>query len=348
MRTASPGAVRAALRELSEKVSTTPGVSAASFSLGAAPLQNEDDLFFWLDGQPKPASHSEMKMALISQVEPGYLAALGIPLKRGRFFTAQDDERSLPVAVIDEAFAHTYFSGDDPIGKRVYTEGNEPAQIVGVVGHVKQWSLDADETELQAQLYFPFRAISDDNLPIGVGVVVRSDGSAGNISSGLVNSLRRVSESQNNQNVISGAQTMNEVIGDSLSQQRFSLSLLGAFAGVALLLASLGIYGVISYLVGQRTQELGLRLALGAQRRDVLQLILSHGMKLTLAGVALGLVAALGLTRLIAKMLYGVSATDPITYVVITLLLVTIALLACLAPAWRATQVDPLTALRDE
>jgi putative ABC transport system permease protein len=141
---------------------------------------------------------------------------------------------------------------------------------------------------------------------------------------------------------------MKQVIADSLAQQRFSMILLGAFAAVALLLASLGIYGVISYLVGERVHELGIRIALGAQRRDVLRLVLSHGMKMALGGVVLGLAVALGLTRLISKMLYGVSATDPTTFAAITLLLMTVALLACFVPAWRATQVDPLVALRDE
>jgi predicted permease len=349
MRSASADATRAALRDLHEKISATPGVSAASFTSGAAPLQGEDDLFFWVEGQPKPASQSEMNMSLVYTVEPSYLAAMGIPLKHGRFFTAQDDERSLPVAVIDEAFARTYFGATDPIGKRIYTGDDRAAQIVGVVGHVKQWSLNADDTDgLQAQLYFPFRALGGDNLPTGVGVVVRSEGSSGDFAPGVFNSIRRVVASQNNQNVISGAQTMNEVIAGTLAQQRFSMSLLGAFAAVALLLASLGIYGVISYLVGQRTQELGIRIALGAQRKDVLRLVLNHGMKMALGGVALGLLVALGLTRLMSKMLFGVSATDPVTFVVITVLLVTVALLACLLPAWRATKVDPLTALRSE
>jgi putative ABC transport system permease protein len=141
---------------------------------------------------------------------------------------------------------------------------------------------------------------------------------------------------------------MNEVIADSLAQQRFSMILLDAFAVVALLLASLGLYGVISYLVGQRTHELGIRLALGAQRKDVLRLVLGHGMKMALGGVALGLLAAVGLTRLLSKMLYGVSSTDPATFAVIALLLVMVALLACLVPARRATKVDPLVALRYE
>jgi len=346
MANASPEAVRAALRDLSDKLNTAPSVASASLTTGASPLQSEDDLFFWLDGQPKPASSSEMNMALVYGVEPGYLPAMGIQLKRGRFFTAQDDERSLPVAVIDEAFAHKYFGANDPIGKRIYTGADQPWQIVGVVRHVKQWSLNSDETDgLQAQLYLPLRALPDNNLPTSAGVVVRSTGGTG---PELLNGIRRVVANQSKQNVISNPQTMNQVIADSLAQQRFSMILLGAFAAVALLLASLGIYGVISYLVGQRTHELGIRLALGAQRRDVLRLVLRHGMKMALGGVALGLVVALGLTRLISKMLFGVSATDPATFVAITLLLVLVALLACFVPAWRATQVDPLVALRNE
>lgn len=354
LRSGSPEALRAVLRDLSDKIKSTPGVKAASFSSGAVPLQGEDDLFFWVDGRPKPASQSEMNMALIYQVEPDYLNAMSIPLKHGRFFNAQDDERSQPVAVIDETFARQYFAGEDPIGKRLRMDGNDnPSQIVGVVGHVKQWSIDADEEQsLQAQLYLPFRALGDNSLPArGVGVIVRSQGSGGDGGSGspaLMSSIRHVVAGQSSQNVISGAQTMNEVISDSLGTRRFSMILLGSFATVALLLASLGIYGVISYLVGQRTHELGIRIALGAQQLDVLRLVLNHGMKMALGGVALGLVVALALTRLLTTMLYGVSATDPATFAAITVLLIAVALVACFVPAWRATRVDPLVALRDE
>jgi predicted permease len=344
LRTASPEMVRANLRELSDKLNSMPGVRAASFSTGAAPLQSEDDLFFWLDGRPKPASTSEMNMALVYRVEPGYLTAMRIPLKLGRFFTNQDDERSQPVAVIDEVFARQYFSHTDPIGKRIHLDGDtDPLQIVGVVGHVKQWSLDADEKQsLQAQLYMPFRQLS--GSPSGVGVVVRAE----RTSPALFDSIRRVVQSQHDQNVVFGPQTMTEVIAGTLAAQRFSMILLNAFAAVALLLASIGLYGVISYLVGQRTHEIGIRLALGAQRWDVLRLVLSQGLKMALGGVALGLLAALGLTRLLAKMLFGVSPTDPLTFVVIASLLVMVALVACWIPARRATKVDPMIALRHE
>jgi predicted permease len=347
LRTGTPAATRATLRELSAQVGSTPDIRAVSFSAGAIPLQGEDDLFFWVEGQPKPASQSEMSMALVYRVEPGYLTAMGIPLRRGRFFTNQDDERSQSVVVIDEVFARKHFGDADPVGKRILQDGQNPQQIIGVVGHVKQWSIDSDEQEtLQAQLYEPFRQFSDNSmngLAAGFGVVTRFEG-----ASAPFESIRRVVQSQNKQNVVSRPQTMNEVIAASLATQRFSMILLDAFAVVALLLASLGLYGVISYLVGQRTHELGIRLALGAQRRDVLRLVLGQGMKMTLGGVALGLVAALGLTRLLSKMLYGVSTTDPMTFGAITLLLITVALLACFVPARRATKVDPLVALRYE
>ena len=347
LRKASPQAIRANLRELSDQLSSTPGVRAVSFSAGAVPLQGEDDLFFWVEGQPKPASQSEMHMAVVYRVEPGYLAAMRIPLKQGRFFSDQDNERSQSVVVIDEVLARKHFGDADPVGKRILQDGQDPQQIIGVVGHVKQWSLDADEEEtLQAQLYESFRQFSDDSMigvASGVGAVMLTNGQAAPFDS-----IRRVVQSHNKQNVISRLQTMNEVIAGTLADRRFSMILLDAFAVVALLLASLGLYGVISYLVGQRTHELGIRLALGAQRRDVLRLVLSHGMKMALGGVALGLVAALGLTRLLATMLYGVSTTDPVTFAVITLLLTTVALLACYIPARRATKVDPLIALRYE
>jgi predicted permease len=345
MRAASPEAIRANLRELSDKLNSIPGVRAASFSDGASPLQGEDDLFFWLDGQPKPASTSEMQMALVYRVEPAYLTAMGIPLRQGRFFTNQDDERSQPVVVIDEVFARQYFPNADPIGKRINLgDDRGPLRIIGVVGHVKQWSLDSnDKQQLQAQLYEPFRQLSGG--PSGVGVAMRAEGVAG---PALLDAVRRVVQSQHNQNVVFGAQTMNEVIADSLARQRFSMTLLNAFAVAALLLASIGLYGVISYLVGQRTQELGVRIALGAGRKDILRLIVNHGMKMALAGVAIGLIAAFGLTRLLSEMLYGVSATDPATFAIIALLLAAVALLACFVPAWRATRVDPITALRQE
>jgi putative ABC transport system permease protein len=348
-RASSPDTIRADLRQLNEQLSAMPGVQAVSFSSGGIPLQGADDLVFWIEGQPKPASGSDMSSAWVYRVEPGYLAAMGIELKQGRFFTEQDTEKSQPVVVIDEVFAQKYFGNANPIGRRIHQgDGQVQTQeIVGVVRHIKQWSLDGDDRQtLQAQLYEPFRQFPDNamaGLAGGVGAFVRYQG-----TTAPFDSIRRVVQDQNKQNVVSRPQTMNEVITGSLAPQRFSMILLEVFALVALLLASLGLYGVISYLVGRRTHELGIRMALGAQRRDVIRLILGDGMKMALAGVALGLVAAFVLTRLLAKMLYGVSATDPATFTAIALLLTLVALLACFVPARRATKVNPLVALRYE
>jgi predicted permease len=283
-----------------------------------------------------------MPMALVYRVEPGYLAAMGIPLVRGRFFTSQDDDRSSRVVVIDEVLARRHFPNSDPLGQRI-NDGDGPLEIVGVVGHVKQWSLGADDKQtLQAQLYEPLRQTTD--RPGGVDVVMRAESAA----PALWDPIRRVVADQNSQNVIFRAQSMTDVMAGSLAAQRFSTIVLDAFAAAALLLASVGTYGVISYLVGQRTRELGIRLALGAQRSDVVRLVLSHGMKMALSGVALGLVAAFGLTRLLTDMLYGVSATDPMTFAVLSAVLSAVALIACLVPALRATRVDPIVALRFE
>jgi predicted permease len=348
LRAASPDAIRANLRQLNDQLSATPGVRSVSFTAGGIPLQGANDLVFWIDGQPKPASGSEMNSAWVYRVEPGYLAAMGIELKQGRFFSDQDTEKSQDVVVIDEVFAQKYFGNANPIGRRI-RQGDEdpPQEIVGVVRHVKQWSLDGDDRQtLQAQLYEPFRQFPDDamsGLAGGVLVFVRYQGPAVPFDS-----IRRVVQEHNKESVVSRPQTMNEVIAGSLAPQRFSMILLDVFALVALLLASLGLYGVISYLVGQRTHELGIRLALGAQRKDVLRLVLIGGMKMALGGVVLGLVAAFGLTRLLGTMLYGVSPTDPLTFAIIAVLLTTVALLACFFPARRATKVDPLVALRAE
>lgn len=341
-------AARASWRDLSDRLDLVPGVKAASFSSGAAPLQGEDDLYFWTDREPRPVNNSEMHMALVYRVEPGYLAAMGIPLKQGRFFTHQDDERAPAVVVIDEVFAQQYFPNVDPVGRRISTGSDrDPLEIVGVVGHIKQWNLYANDQEsLQAQLYEPLRQVPYDLS--GVSLVARLDNVASGTRAATLDSIRRVIRDHHSQNVVFGIQTMNEVIAESLARHRFSMILLNAFAVVALLLAGIGLYGVISHLVGERTREIGIRVALGAQRHDVLHLVVRHGMKMALAGLVVGLLAAMGLTRLLMGMLYDVTTTDPMTFAVITLLMTGVALLACFVPAIRATRVDPMVALRNE
>ena len=346
---ADPAAVRNTLRELGGAINSVPGVHSSSFSDGAFPILGEDDLLFWLADRPKPASQSEMNMTIVSWVEPGYLAVMGMSLQRGRFFSEQDDERAQPVAVIDEVFARKYFPNEDAVGRRIqFDDDRGPRQIIGVVGHVKQWGLEADDRQsLRAQLYLPFRALTDEALS-GGSTAVRVVAHTEKTMPSLLNSIRHAVRSKSSQSVISGPLTMDEIIANSLAGRRSSMMLLNVFAAVALLLASVGLYGVISYLVGQRTQEFGIRLALGARPVDLFRLVLGQGLKMALGGVTLGLVAAFLLTRLMEKMLFGVSATDPATFTVIALLLTVVALLASLVPARRATKVDPMLALRSE
>ena len=341
--TAEPPAIRAKARELTDRLKSVPGVRAVSLSAGAFPLLVKHDMPFYFPDRPKPADASEWLNAVNYRIEPDYFRAMGIPLKRGRVFTEQDDDRTQPVVVIDEVFAHKFFAGEDPIGRFIKQEPRPPQQIVGVVGHVKQWSIDSDEAQsLQAQFYEDFRQMNtrwrelrllvgaDEGKPVPFAAV------------------REAINGHDSQNVLAKPETMSETMANALADKRSLMILLEAFAIVALVLASIGLYGVISYLVGQRTQELGIRLALGAQRRHIFGLVLTHGMKMALIGVGLGLIAAFGLTRLISNLLYGVSATDVPTFVAIASLVTAVAVLACVLPARRATKVDPLVALRYE
>jgi predicted permease len=349
MMSANPGAIRTAFREFDDKVAAIPGVQAVSQTWGAIPLSADDEQLFWLEGQAKPKNENEMNWAIDYIVEADYLKAMGIPLLRGRFFTAQDNERSPLVVVVDEVFAQKYFPNQDPVGQRIHLKlSDQLAEIVGVVGHVRQWSLAGDDQQsLRSDLYIPCLQVPNDFIamtPSGSAVVVRARDS----SAGLSDSIRLVSAQMSNQQVIFGAQTMDSLISDSVASQRFSMILLVVFAVLALLLAAVGIYGVISYVVGQRGHEIGIRMALGAQRQDILRLILSRGGKLAGFGVALGLAAALGLTRLMTSLLYGVAANDPLTFAGVALLLTLVALAAAYVPARRAAKVAPMVALRDE
>jgi predicted permease len=341
---------RNAIREMDEKLRNIPGVESVSSTGGALPMTGDNEFPFWLGGEPKPADQSGMKQSLFYLAEPDYLSAMGIPLHRGRFFTQDDNEHSPPVIVIDESFAREYFPNQDPIGKRINVGiVNTEPEIVGVVGHVKQWGLDMDgdaKHPINAQAYLPFIQIPDQfwTGPPQAEVVVRTKGSL--VS--LVPAIRATIEKLNGENVIYETKPLEEVVADSLAARRFSMILLGVFAALALLLSSIGIYGVISYVVGQRTHEIGIRMALGAQRSHVLRLMLGEGMKMALVGVAIGIAAALGLTQLMASMLFGVSATDPITFCGVALVLSSVALAACYIPARRAMRVDPMVALRYE
>lgn len=344
-----PKVVRANWRQLHDSLSAVPGVQAASLYAGAIPMASESDLPFWLEGQPKPSTQAEMKITLFYLVQPDYLNVMRTPLKRGRFLSPHDDEHSSIVVVIDESFARLYFGGQDPIGKHVnFGILNLTAEIVGVVGHMKQFGLDEGPTPgLAAQCYLPIVQLPDQFIPLAarrVGVVARTAGSP----LAQLGSIRHALGQVNTELVMYETKAMDGIVADSLAARRFSMVLLGTFAALALVMSCVGIYGVISYLASQRTHEIGIRLALGAERWHVLQMVLGEGAKLAFLGVAIGLAAALGLTRLMANMLFGISAHDPLSFAGVAGLLILVALAACYIPARRATTVDPMVALRYE
>jgi predicted permease len=348
-RKTSPDATRAQLRAFDERMRTIPGVSAVSVTLGSRPMIHNSTEIFWIDGQPRPTNDSEMNQALFYLAESGFERAMGIDMERGRFITSHDDEHSPVVIVIDDVFARTYFPHQDPIGKRIHLAGfGVQAQIVGIAGHIKQWGLDSDaKSAIRAQFYYPFMQLPEKLMPLDaivVAVVLRTKGDP----AAMMGSVRRSVKEIDPREVIFNAETMNDVVANSFAARRVSMNLLSVFALLALALASVGIYGVISYLVSQRTQEIGLRMALGAQRTDVMRLVVGRGVRMALVGVALGVVAALGLTRLIAHQLFGVSAHDPLTFATVAMLLVLVAVAACYLPSRRAMNVDPIIALRYE
>ncbi len=353
MATASPEEVRAYYREVDRRIRQVPGVEAVSMLGSSLPMTGSDDeRLFWLENEPKPTSTNDMRWALNYTVEPDYLKLLGVSLLRGRFFTYADREHIPRVIVIDEDFAHQFFGNADPIGKSINLDGyDQKATVIGVTGHVMNWALDNDASfPLHAQMYMPFWQSEDNEMSfqegLGTDVVIRTNVKSETTMSEIQRALRQMDQEQ----VVYDTQTMDQLIADSLATRRFSMILLGLFAGLALLLASVGMYGVISYLVSQRTQEIGIRMALGANRGDVLRWVLRLGGRLALIGVGFGLAAALALTQLMAQssMLYGVHAYDPSTLIGVTLLLVAVALAACYIPARRAMNIDPLRALRAE
>ena len=281
----------------------------------------------------------------IRVVSGNFFGALQIPLVRGRLFNESDAISSPRVAVVDDEFVKRFYkSGDEPIGKRIYfentiTDSTKFITIVGVVGHTKHEGLDATP---RIQLY-----LDESQAAFGIGtmqVAVRTSGDPKTYVTAIRNAIHEVDHDM----PMSKVNTLDVLVDNSMGQRRLSTVLLGVFAGLALLLASIGIYGVMSYTVAQRTRELGVRVALGASRQSVLGLVMRQGMTITLIGVGIGLAGAFGLTRLIAAQLFSVKATDPATFLTVTLVLVAVAVAATLVPALRATRIDPLTALREE
>jgi putative ABC transport system permease protein len=264
---------------------------------------------------------------------------MGMRLVRGRFFTAHDAAKSGRVAVINEALARKYFANQDPIGQRInVTNGPETwREIVGVVGDTKHYKLDGDVT---MQTYEPFAQSPFDFMTF----VVRVNRAPADFPALARNAIYAVDKEQ----PVANVRPLRQLLADSIARNRFTMFLFAVFSGVALVLATIGIYGVMAYSVSQRSGEIGIRMALGAQRGDILGLVFNQGGRLVAAGLACGFVGALLLTRFIATQLYGITAHDPLTFAAIGLLLAAVALLACLIPARRATRVDPMVALRSE
>jgi putative ABC transport system permease protein len=347
-------------REALERVIATPGVESAAFMNGAPFTNSGISLPLIREGQYF-ADHQELshRVCRFSITHGDMMSALGSPLIDGRGFTSQDTSDSEPVAIINQAAAEKFFHGENPLGKRIklglpdnliqpgmLPEGAGTFSWLTVVGVVKNIRRTVLGQENQAAGYVPL-AQAPPHFPFllkSTTLLVRSTKEP--VS--LVNAVRRQIQSIDPDLPLAKVATMEARIDDSLKPQRFNTFLMGLFATLALLLAVVGLYGVLSYTVVQRKHEIGVRMALGAQTRDVLGLVVRQGMTLTLMGMGIGLIVALGLTRLIKNMLFGVSATDPATFIVIALLLAMVALLACYLPARRATKVDPMVALRNE
>jgi len=319
-----------------------PGVESAGicFSLPMTGDGATDPV--WIEGQADPPKGEEPVLRGGS-VSANYFKAMGIPFRYGRAFTEDEVWQGRPVIIVNEAFARRFFHGENPVGKRIKVGSypNPPySTIVGVVANHIQPGID---NLIWEEMFYPYVNTADPPLS-GMNLVVKTTGDPASMSSAILNDIRRTDRLI----TITNVRTMDELRANALQSDRFNLWLMGSFALVALLLAALGIYGVMTYTTAQRTRELGIRLALGAQAGDVLKLVTVQGMKLAFIGVALGLLGAFVLTRLMESLLFEVGTTDPLTFSLVTVLLAVVSFAACYIPARRATRVDPLIALRSE
>jgi putative ABC transport system permease protein len=328
------------LHRVIERLEATPGVEAAGSSNGL-PLTEHGHVDFHLkiEGRTQTAPDDLSTFTRVHVVSADYLRAFSVPLMRGRLISANDTSAAIPVAVINETAAQRFWNGADPIDKRLGLSYGLGVwrQVVGVVKSTRHLGLDrAPEPEV----YIP---VEQEPFPQTI-LFVRSPLSKAEIARSIRQAVAAVDKNQPIQLII----PMDDLLADSVSARRFTMLLLGGFSALSLMLAMMGVYGVVSYAVAQRTQEIGVRIALGAQGRDVLRLILAQGLKPVVIGSVAGLIAALALGRVLSSLLYGVTATDPATFVIVIFLLLFAAMLACYLPARRATKVDPMVALRFE
>jgi len=326
-------------RQLLQRLEILPGVRSVS-AIDAIPFGGPGSATgFTIVGRPAPAP-GEKPTLDVRVIDPNYFRTMNIPLIKGRNFTEREATEVSRVVIVNESLVRRYFPDEDPIGKRVTIEMSNqpvPSEIIGVVGDVKHVGLD---TEPRAMSYWPHPELARSFMTL----VIRTESDPLSLAASVQREVRAIDKDQ----PVADVRTMEQLLSDSMARARFSTLLLSIFAAVALILSAVGIYGVMSYSVSQRTHEIGIRMALGASRRDVLKLVVGQGIVMSLIGMAIGLAASFALTRLISSLLFGVSAADPMTFTVVSLLLIGIALLACYIPARRATKVDPMIALRYE
>ena len=322
--------------QAAEKFGALPGVTAVGLT-HSLPLVGGDAYNFFVKDRPVPPAGEEPSTNYFA-VTPGYFKAMGIRLLRGRYFAESDGVKSAPVCIINEMFARKHFANEDPLGQRIQiTNGNtEFREIVGIVADVKDGSLSEVVVE---QAYDAFPQAPDNHL----NFIIRTDGPA---SPAFLQMLRPQVFAVDRDQPVSGIKAQNNIVAGTVERPRFATTLLGVFSAVALVIAAVGIFGVMAYTVSQRTGEIGIRMALGASRSNVLRMVLGQGMVVVLLGIGAGLVACVALTRVMQSMLYNLNARDPLTFTLIAIGFTLIALLACLLPALRATKVDPLVALR--
>ena len=326
------------LTEVEQRIGSLPGVQCigaiSDLPVTGISTVNGD---FNVEGRP-PYNPGEEPVAEFRLVTPNYFRAIGIPLLKGRALTERDNQNAPQTIMINQALADRIFGDEDPIGKRLLALDGKPQEIVGIASNARQWGLDRPA---DPEIYFPFSQI---NFTSESTLVVRTAGAPARLIDAVRSAVREVSSDA----PVFRVKTMMDVMANSTAQQRFNMILMTVFAAVALVMAAIGLYGVISYSVTQRTHEIGIRMALGASTGAVVKLVVGQGMLLASAGVLIGLGAAFALTRLLSSLLFGISPTDPITFAVISLILTGVALAACFVPARRATKVDPMIALRYE
>jgi putative ABC transport system permease protein len=326
----------AVFKRVIERLAVIPGVESVA-GVNDLPFSgSRTSSSFDIEGVP-PGSPDEARQADRRDISPGYFRAMRIPLLKGRWFTDGDTAGAPPVAIINDDLARRYWPGRDPIDQRLKLYGKD-WEIVGVVGSVKLLDLAKENTP---EIYLPY---TQSGSPPWIFLAVRSQGEVGSLIASVRSAAREVVSDE----PLYDVRTMEERVAASTAPRRLNAWLLGIFAALALILSAVGTYGVVTYSVAQRTHEFGIRMALGAERGDVLKLVLGQGIALTLLGVSVGLAGAAGFTRYLASLLYGVRPNDALTFISVGLLLFAVALLACYIPARRATKVDPMVALRYE